>query len=97
MAYCVRAGIDGLVLEGVPEKGNDEFWLGRGVLNQSGDGGLRNLCRNLLRKVCHPEKIGIELVTERVQCGAKGDRELAVEGACVRGDGGTEAQELIAR
>ncbi len=97
VTYSIRAGIDGLVLESVPEKGDDELWLGRSVLNQSSEGGLRSLCRNLLRKVRHPEKIGIEQVTERVQCGAKGDRELGVECACVRGDGRTKAQELIAR
>lgn len=97
MTNSVRAGVGGPILKRVPEKREDEFGLGRSVLNQSGDGGLRSLCRNLLRKVRHPEKIGIQLVAERVQCGAKGDRELAVECACVRGDGRTQAHELIAR
>ena len=53
--------------------------------------------RDLLGEAGHPEKIGIEQVAERVQSGAKGDRELAVEAACVRGDRGAKAKELLTR
>ena len=89
--------IDGLVLEGVPEEGDNELGRCGRMLNQSGDSGLRDLCRNLLGKVRHPEKIGIEKVAEWIQSGAKGDRELAIQGASVRGNRRPKGVQLLVR
>ena len=70
------------------------LWLRRRILDQCGDRGLRNLCRDLLRQACHLEKVRVQKVAERIQSGAKGDSELAIERAGVSGNRRPETEEL---